>query len=131
MTDELDAIRQLCAAASPGPWRVEYERCDCGGDYPCDHGEYPYALRGPVRVDPLGDHAPSEVSEMLPADVEFVAAARTAMPALLAKIDGLTAVLCSIAFGHECASPKAMQERGECVCPICEARRALTEDTND
>jgi hypothetical protein len=84
---DLEAIRQLCAAASPGPWEVEYDRCDCGGGYPCTHGEFPYALRGPVRVEPLGDFAPSEISEMLSADVEFVAAARTAVPALLAELD--------------------------------------------
>jgi hypothetical protein len=29
---------------TPGPWQVETDFCDCGGDYPCAHGEYPVSI---------------------------------------------------------------------------------------
>ena len=32
------------ARHTPGPFEIEWEYCDCGGDYPCSHGRYPVAL---------------------------------------------------------------------------------------
>lgn len=39
-----DDLRRLAEAATPGPWTVEYDTCECGGDYPCSHGKFPYAM---------------------------------------------------------------------------------------
>lgn len=33
------------AATKDGWWKPVTETCDCGGDWPCHHGEYAYALR--------------------------------------------------------------------------------------
>jgi len=34
---------------TPGPWKVVWEYCDCGGDYQCSHGRYPYELIAPNK----------------------------------------------------------------------------------
>ncbi|MFD8545564.1 hypothetical protein [Streptomyces sp. NPDC059649] len=40
MSDRLTEIAARAAAKqlTPGPFRLGYESCDCGGDYPCGHG---------------------------------------------------------------------------------------------
>lgn len=71
---DLDAIRALAEAATPGPWRV-----GDGGDY----------FEWEVVIAP---HLPTlELSESADGaeDAAFIAAARTAVPALLAEVDRL------------------------------------------
>lgn len=37
---------------TPEPWEVQYEWCDCGGEYPCGHGQYPYEIVAPNTLIP-------------------------------------------------------------------------------
>lgn len=42
-------IESTARAATPGPWLLQTDSCDCGGDYPCSHGSYPYEILAPAR----------------------------------------------------------------------------------
>ena len=95
-------IDVLAALATPGPWEVVMDSCDCGGEYGCPHGEYPRAIRTPHH-DPwmLGDgsgdvcrpeeptdylnHERGEITQFSLADAELIAASRELVPALLAR----------------------------------------------
>lgn len=96
--DPLARLRAIEQAATPPPWTLEMESCDCGGeDYPCGHGCYPYALRTPESHVTApegvphrdGDYIHSEFAELTHEDMEFIAAARTMVPRLLAGYDAL------------------------------------------
>ncbi len=77
MSIDLEAIRARAAAATPGPW---------------DAKAYRVHVPGPDRIlaacwRPWGDVAD------ITADVEFIAAARTDVPALLEAVDRLRDML--------------------------------------
>jgi hypothetical protein len=105
LSDEtLAAIRARLNAATPGPYRLETDSCDCGGDYNCGHGEHPYALRMPIhninyadtpcdQAEPIDRHRhlASDISELTMETAEFIAAARDDVAALLAEVDRLRA----------------------------------------
>ena len=38
------------AKHTPGPWEIETDFCDCGGDYPCAHGEYPVSVNSTETI---------------------------------------------------------------------------------
>ncbi len=84
MTDQFAKIRQLAAGASPGPWSVEWDWSDVEGEAE----KWAHALVGPPPASALA-MGPTEFSEMRTADLEFIVAARDAVPALLAEIDQL------------------------------------------
>lgn len=76
---DLAALRGLCEQATPGPWRegsVEKEAVFC--EHGCSFG--PGIERNLLR---LNKHFPHE------ADAAFIAAARTALPALLDEVERL------------------------------------------
>jgi hypothetical protein len=108
-TLDLAAIRQRERAATEGPWRLITDTCDCGGDYVCTHGDFPYALRLPVHrvssrkpecnpIDPSDkfDHRAADISDLSMETAEFVAAAREDVPALLGAVESLAASLDSL-----------------------------------
>lgn len=72
---DLDALKRLCDAATPGPWTVDG----------------PWGV-GQVWTTPAesGERIADSVSD---ADAEFIAAARTAVPQLLARVAALEAEL--------------------------------------
>lgn len=72
MTDaELHRLKDLCAAATPGPWESDGDPdCDGGGIYAPDVGRF-------VMV--LSDRN----------DAVFIAAAREAVPKLIAEVERL------------------------------------------
>lgn len=99
MTDRLDdaalaAIRALCDAATPGPWEARIYDDGAFVDMPGT----PAALfsdawqakdgDGGISVD-LNSAGP--VSEVNKRNIEFIAACRTAVPALLAEVERLRA----------------------------------------
>jgi len=99
---DLAAIRARCEAATPGPWaREEYEDGD-QGEGPT--GVYP-GSRGPIvegrtivrYYQPKGPEDGDGVEELAEAycnhDAAFIAHARTDVPALLARVEELTARL--------------------------------------
>ena len=97
--DDLAAIRERLDRATPGPWVVNRWHVDnCQGD--CDN---PMCFYGLVVSDRAGllaqtDTDPGEVAfmEVRPSaedDAHFLAHARTDVPALLAHIDALQAML--------------------------------------
>jgi hypothetical protein len=80
LTDEqYAAIRAREAAATPGPWAIEWDHDDVTG------APFPVSL-GPIGY--LEHHGERDV-----ADAEFIAAAREDVPALLAHADRLNALL--------------------------------------
>jgi hypothetical protein len=34
---------------TPGPWQIEWEQCECGGEYSCEHGQYPVYIVAPTK----------------------------------------------------------------------------------
>jgi hypothetical protein len=82
-----------------GPWRLEYECCDCGGGYACGHGRYVTAVVTPEpdqwaveyaerHGEPLPFYAyhRSEMAAFSEDDWELMAHARTDIPDLLAEV---------------------------------------------
>lgn len=87
----LDQLDELRAKATPGPWRVGYESCDCGGGYPCGHEDYPYELVGPKRTDPSPnfpdyDRLVSEIAQLSDADAALIVAAVNALDGLVTVV---------------------------------------------
>ncbi|MCQ6250879.1 hypothetical protein [Streptomyces malaysiensis] len=89
---------------TPGPWRLDRESCDCGGDYPCGHGMYVTGIVAPTptwaaaeRLKRTGeqprdyDFHRSEICEFTGADWELMAHARADVPVLLAELDRVRA----------------------------------------
>jgi len=100
---DLAAIRARADAATGGPWEVEYDNND---DFEAGiaDGDYPYALRGPANITAQSPtvknswresygHRVNEMSEMLTPDAEFIAHARTDIPALLDALTRAQAVI--------------------------------------
>ena len=100
--ERITELRALITAATDGPWTVEYDTCDCGDMYPCEHGKFPYALRLPTHTVSAADrpcdpadgldgyrHQACEISDLTAETLEFIAAARTALPAALDDIAAL------------------------------------------
>jgi hypothetical protein len=94
----VEAIRRRIAAASPGPWSVSTDSCDCGGGCGCSHGDWPYAIHGPVNQSYVGKSGSlkeqygkevSEISELSDADADFIANARRDVEYLLSLVDVL------------------------------------------
>lgn len=82
LTDQqLNQIEATVAAATPGPWTVELEQCDCS-DGLCSHGTYVSA----VYAD--GERR-TEFSDFPDADWQFAIRAREDVPALLAEVHRL------------------------------------------
>ncbi len=75
---QLADIEARSTAATPGPWTVELEQCDCQ-DGLCSHGTYVSA----VYAD---EERRTEFSDFTDADWQFVIRARTEVPVLLAEI---------------------------------------------
>lgn len=104
MADDLSAalaeIRERERAATPGPWTIETDSCDCGDGYGCPHGTFPYAIvtsrphteRNPGEPPRDYDFRHSEICELPLEDVEFITAARDYVPRLLAALDAALAL---------------------------------------
>ena len=94
-TESLDlaALKELCEKASPAPWTIEME-FDEDGDWPC-------GLRLPVKsvgyrnsVDEREWHyAHDEIGDFDTPTVQFIAASRAAVPALIAEVERLRETL--------------------------------------
>lgn len=91
----LESMRQRERAATPGPWKLETERCDCSDS--CPHGRCPtgFVLPEPHTTPAPGekprpwDFSYSEVVEFTLADAEFIEGAREYVPVLLKLADAL------------------------------------------
>ena len=110
MTDQpqpldLDAIEARANNATPGPWSLDYESCECN-DGMCRDADYVGAVITPEQLPaaaevaartgkPLGPYAyhRNEIADFTTADLEFITHARTDAPALVAEIRRLTAEL--------------------------------------
>jgi hypothetical protein len=79
---QCDDIETRANAATPGPWTVELEQCDCS-DGLCGHGTYVSAVyaNGERRTD---------FTDFPDADWQFTIHARTDVDALLATVRHLT-----------------------------------------
>ncbi|MEV5957259.1 hypothetical protein AB0M11_26420 [Streptomyces sp. NPDC051987] len=79
---DLDTIEARANAATAGPWNIELDYCDCS-EYGCSHA--PFA----VGFGPFTSF--ENTTDRHHYDAEFVAAARTDVPALVAEIRRLRA----------------------------------------
>ena len=88
--DELAAAEARAAAATPGPW----ERCDAGT---WQHGRYRrtevFVRRPDDDVAIASDILDPESDEVSDANADFIAHARTDVPALVAEVRRLRAVV--------------------------------------
>jgi hypothetical protein len=109
MTIDEKNLRELCAAATPGPWKEHMgaiaQLTDGGEGYPL--GFYPDAADiVMLRCEECG-----ESTKMTDADIAFVAAARTALPALLDLVVTLrTALLRACDAAEDMRDPKTDAE---------------------
>lgn len=104
MTDEqLQAIEARVEAATPGPWTVQqswHGYCDCvDGSEHESYGECADwywsevgELDGPTYIEVNG----GEYSQICQADMEFIAAARDDVPALIAEVIRLQCKLAEV-----------------------------------
>jgi hypothetical protein len=87
------ALRELCERATPGPWLLSLERaCVETTQLGSDGNVYGGYLWSP---DFDGDDLPASRVDYLQRDGEFIAAARSALPALLDENERLRALLTS------------------------------------
>lgn len=97
----LDTIetRATSKHLTPGPWRLEQESCDCGGDYPCGHGMYVTGVSTPTPTEIAAERCKrtgeqprdydfhrSEIGDFTSADWELMVHAREDVPALVAEL---------------------------------------------
>jgi hypothetical protein len=127
---ELDAIKARCDKATPGPWVVgdgSPERLYLGADaVMCD-------VRGVVCQRSVYN-GKSEYDKQTYADMEFIAAARQDIPALLDEVERLSSALYDM-YEDECAlealemahESKILCMQKEVKCLTCE-RDAAIED---
>lgn len=100
--DAVTAAKNILEGVTEGPWSLNRESCDCGDGYGCPHAPWPYAIHGPANQvvlnekNPYSDrhkrdygHQVSEISELSDADADFVAAARSLVPELIAEVERL------------------------------------------
>ncbi|MCI3155492.1 hypothetical protein ELQ39_27860 [Streptomyces sp. GB4-14] len=76
-------IEQRTDAATPGPWLVEMEQCDCS-DGLCGHGTYASAVYA-------NDERRNEFEDFTDSDWLFIIHAREDVPALLAELAAVRA----------------------------------------
>ena len=115
----LAGIEQRAAAATPGPWEATQDKC-WGEKYPS------LSIQ---RVSEYTDYDPAHAGcEPLDAeDAEFIAAARTAVPALTAAVRDVL----KVAAPHwEWATRRETKfgrpaSDASCVCEVCKIVRAL------
>lgn len=80
----LDELKALCEAATPGPWTWE---CDGDDDPACSFALFaPHIPRLPER---LVLHQHNGYIRTTQPNADFIAAARTAMPELIAEVERL------------------------------------------
>lgn len=97
MTDEeLGRLEALAAAATPGPWRVDHhvspdlEGLYVGTDVPGENETIAYYQS---VADSFAEDLSPDAVRRLHADLAFIAAARTAVPALVATVRKLRALV--------------------------------------
>ena len=109
MTDPVTVLREALDKATEGPWEIQREGCECGGEYPCGHASYPYAIRVPEaapwvteQIDPVPEYvySRSEISEFTDADVDLIVAARNLLPVLLDEVEALRKVVADVRALH-------------------------------
>lgn len=81
---DLDALRELCAAATEGPWTWSGVYLEGGPS-----GYRDVISPGDVKCGSYCQGGTSVV-EIASADADFIAAARSAVPALIAEVERLT-----------------------------------------
>lgn len=90
--------RRMDAAATPPPWRIEY---DSDGDEYNDYGTWPYALKGPRRADGRKG-AVTEIGDLTDADAELIPLMRNTFAGLLAAAKTLERVREALADHPRC-----------------------------
>ena len=114
----LAGIEQRAAAATGGPWSAADEH----GDLP---GADPAWCVSRMTEDGRWMHDVADEFGLEPADAEFIAAARTAVPALTAAVRDVLAVLAPHWDAQVRREAKFGRSGSACVCEACNAVRAI------
>ena len=94
----LGQIRTQIETAAPAGkrWYLDYESCDCGDGYGCQHGSWPHAIHGPANVQMLNSdgllresygHTINEIAELSDEAAQLMADAPQTIRELLAEVD--------------------------------------------
>ena len=73
-------LRERAEKATPAPWSLVWDSCDCGDGYGCNHGSWVHAIRFPVPVqepmrkggEVLDHHYEGGTDELPPETVEYM-----------------------------------------------------------
>ncbi len=106
-SDELNALDALCAAATPGPWSSASQRED-GATFDW------YWVEAPTNGNVTSDHLDMD-------DATFIAAARTALPALIAEVRRLRDMVADLT---------TWRDRHDDVKQACQRAEAAEADRN-
>lgn len=116
---QLEELKKLCAEATPGPWevfRIVSPRAE---------SQRLFAVAGGASIDIA--HAPAQWVEHCGCDLDFAAAARSAVPELIAEVERLRGLVKEA----ECSGYELMAGAGRAAsikCPWCHSYRPATGD---
>lgn len=125
--DQLAALEALCDAATPGPWERGYH-----------HAQDHQTGAMPTKADPEGcivigpeqcEVADCDFSDRPSANAAFIAAARTALPELVAEVRRLRGTLGALPHNAHPGDPDAwnacMEQLGKLHATVARLRAAL------
>lgn len=126
MLDVIEALKSAAAAATPGPWWSEGSNIYHDGRYLqcCGRG----TIHGCCGDPEVAGHEQESVASAEEKDAEFIALARTAVPALIARLEASEA---RNATAYAEGVEAAMQKTVDAAIEQADMRDEVADDTND
>lgn len=140
----LDTLRKVAEAATPGPWTLEYENSD-DWEAGINDGDYPHTIHGPrnCSFDNWTDKSKiqdylnrvTEISEMVDEDAEFIATFDpTTVLALITRLEQAEAQIARVRevvheYDPDCLTCMCNSDGDCCKCTVADFQEALDGDT--
>lgn len=125
--DQLAELRRLAEAATPGPWESSHNV-----DPPSDDNYHPNNPNREGRGEgPTITGTYRDVKAMAAADAAFIAAARTAVPALCAEVERLTAQVAELEAERDVMSETILGEMIAINKQLLQHVAALTRERDE
>jgi hypothetical protein len=100
VSGRLSEIKERVGKATPGPWEVEYDTCECNSPDDCDHWTLPYRLTLPEESVPEGvDHQVEYIGDFTNETVEFIAHSPDDIRWLIAEVERLRHAVALCVYG--------------------------------